>query len=226
MDLIERRKLWFSRADKFEDPLEGTLTDAEIVKFRSLQRAGQFHNPNSHPYSEIFQTMRGTIFANCWRQGAHESMAMWDIYGKGPGVVAIKSTVGLLKEAVASYEYSVFISEVNYVDWNHVSWSGRNALQVFTRKDVSYSHEAEVRAIIWGLARHPGRSPLFEMSPDNDMTKIPSGVEVDVDPSRLITQVMIGPREQARICNLVQAIMKRYGLPQEIRASDRLKERT
>jgi len=224
MDLIERRKLWFSRADKFEDPLEGTLTDAEIAQFRSLETLGQFQDPKSHPYSEISNMMRGTIFANCWRQGAHESMAMWDIYGKGSGVVAIKSTVGLLKEVVASFDYPVFISEVKYVDWNQVSWGGRNALQVFTRKDLSYSHEAEVRAIIWWMAKSPGRSS-FEMPPGNDITKIPSGIEVDIDPSRLITQVMIGPREQARICNLVQAIMKRYGLPQEIKASDRLKGR-
>lgn len=30
IDLLERRVLWFPRADQFDDPLEGTWTDAEI----------------------------------------------------------------------------------------------------------------------------------------------------------------------------------------------------
>jgi hypothetical protein len=30
MSLLEYRKLWFSRMDEFEDPLEGTFTDFEL----------------------------------------------------------------------------------------------------------------------------------------------------------------------------------------------------
>jgi hypothetical protein len=90
MDLIERRKLWFSRADKFEDPLEGTFTDAEIAHFRSLRSDGTPVDPAAHSLSGISKMMRGTTFVNCWREGKHESMAMWDIYGKASGIVAIK----------------------------------------------------------------------------------------------------------------------------------------
>ena len=143
MDLIERRKLWFSRSDKFEDPLEGTFTDAEIAHFGSLRPDGTPADPALYGSPQVSKMMRGTTFVNCWREGKHESMAMWDIYGKGSGVVAIKSTVGLLKAAVASYDWDVFISRVNYVDWNAVNWGG-NALQMCVRKDVSYAHESEV----------------------------------------------------------------------------------
>jgi len=129
MDLIERRKLWFSRADKFEDPLEGTFTDAETAYFRSPQFAAaspEFRGI-ADGHSQIAQTQRATTFVNCWREGKFESMAMWDIYGKGSGVVAIKSTVGLLKEAFATYKWNVFISRVKYIDWNAGGWEG-NAL--------------------------------------------------------------------------------------------------
>jgi hypothetical protein len=145
-------------------------------------------------------------------------MAMWDIYGKGSGVVAIKSTVGLLKEAFATYKWNVYVSRVNYIDWNAGGWDG-NALTLCSRKDVSYSHESEVRAIIWGLEQQGGSSLV------TDMTQIPMGQEVEVDPARLITEVIVGPREQTRIYELVRVIMKRYGLPQPVRASDRLKGR-
>ena len=226
MDLIERRKLWFSRADKFEDPLEGTFTDAETAYFRSPQFAAaspEFRGI-ADGHSQIAQTQRATTFVNCWREGKFESMAMWDIYGKGSGVVAIKSTVGLLKEAFATYKWNVFISRVKYIDWNAGGWEG-NALTLCSRKDISYIHESEVRAMIWGI-EVVGGSSLVKLGPGNDMTQIPTGQEVEVDPARLMTEVIVGPREQARIYNLVEAIMKRYGLPQPVRASDRLKGRS
>jgi hypothetical protein len=224
MDLIERRKLWFCRADEFEDPLEGTFTDAEIAHFRSLRPDGTPVDPAAYGLPEVSTMMRGTTFVNCWREGKHESMAMWDIYGKGSGVVAVKSTVGLLKEAVASYNRDVYITRVKYIDWNEQHFR-RNALEVCVRKDVSYAHESEIRALIWGLGMRPGSTPLITMPPDNNMASIKPGEEVEVDPVRLITEVMVGPREQSRIFNLVQVIMKRYGLPQPVKASDRLKAR-
>jgi hypothetical protein len=135
MDLLERRKLWFSRADKFEDPLEGTFTDAEIADFRKVW---------GDKYLQISKTQRATTFVNCWREGEFESMAMWDIYGKGSGVVAVKSTVGLLKDTFATYKWNVFISRVNYIDWNEGGWDS-NGLTLCSRKDNSYSHELEVR---------------------------------------------------------------------------------
>ncbi len=36
MHLLESRSLWFPRTDQFEDPLEGTFTDAEIEHLQSL----------------------------------------------------------------------------------------------------------------------------------------------------------------------------------------------
>ncbi len=36
IDLLETQTLWFPRTDQFEDPLEGTYTDAEIEHLRSL----------------------------------------------------------------------------------------------------------------------------------------------------------------------------------------------
>jgi hypothetical protein len=224
MDLIERRKLWFSQADKFEDPLEGTFTDGELVYFRSLQSSAspELRGWTNAP-SRIPQMIRATTFVNCWREGKFESMAMWDIYGKGSGIVAIKSTVGLLKEAFATYKWNVYVSRVKYIDWNTGGWDS-NALTLCSRKDISYSHELEVRAIIAGLLPQPQGGPsLVKLGPD--MTQIPMGQEVEVDPARLITEVIVGPREQTRIYNLVQVIMKRYGLPQSVRASDRLKGR-
>jgi hypothetical protein len=47
---------------------------------------------------------------------------MWDLYGKGSGIIAIKSTVGRIKEIAAKYAKPVYISKAQYVDWNR-SWA-------------------------------------------------------------------------------------------------------
>jgi hypothetical protein len=75
---------------------------------------------------------------------------MWDLYGKGSGIVAVKSTVEKLKEAVTQSPLRIFLGKVNYVDWSRAPWDN-NALTMCFRKDLSYQHEAEVRAVIWDV---------------------------------------------------------------------------
>jgi hypothetical protein len=142
IEMLESRTLWFVRVDQLGDPLEGTHTDAE--------RAGIQKNlpvATSRALFDVFQSSRSELYVNCWRSGSTESLAMWDLYGKGSGIVAIKSTVGRLREAVARYDKAVYISEVRYVDWNDAPGLD-NVLVACSRKDLSYQHEREVRAII------------------------------------------------------------------------------
>ncbi len=75
---------------------------------------------------------------------------MWDLYGQGTGIVAVKSTVEKLKEAVAESPLRIFLGKVNYVDWSRAPWDN-NALTMCFRKDLSYHHVAEVRAVIWDV---------------------------------------------------------------------------
>lgn len=119
MLLLDKRSLWFARLDQFEDPLEGTFTDAELEHLRSLDSA----NPRlpsliSGGYIQGTKQMRGTAYVNCWRAGQTESMAMWDLYGKGGAVIAVKTTVASLKDAISASPLRTFLGEVTYVDWN------------------------------------------------------------------------------------------------------------
>ena len=123
VQLLETGSLWFLRADHFEDPLEGTYTDGEIKRLKSLD--ANISTPElgvSDGYLRGPKYMRTTAYASCWRKG-EESMAMWDLYGKGSGIVAIKTTVGFLKEAMAESHLRIFLGDVTYVPWNNVSWN-------------------------------------------------------------------------------------------------------
>lgn len=202
MQMIESRSLWFSRLDKLEDPLEGAHTDAELMGIRE-----HVERRLAKQLIGLFRASRKDVYVSCWREGPGESLAMWDLHGKGGGIVAVKSRVGLLKVAVANYDQQVFISRVRYFDWSQAPGLD-NVLVACSRKDLSYQHEGEVRAI------------LSDYSPRQK-----AGVAVPVDINNLITEIVVGPREKEWVVRVVEQIQKRYKLPQPIVASDRLKRR-
>lgn len=202
MQMIESRTLWFSRLDKFEDPLEGLHTDAELAGIRK-----HVEKKRAEQLIALFREARKDTYVSCWRAGKSESLAMWDLYGKGSGIVAVKSTVGLLKKAVASYDRPVFISKVRYIGWSE-RLGLDNVLVACSRKDFSYQHEGEVRAILSDIVPQPE-----------------AGIAVPVDIKSLVAEIMVGPREKEWVVGLVEQIKKRYDLPQPLLASDRLKPR-
>ena len=192
MQMIESQSLWFARLDKFEDPLEGADTDAEISGIRkhvAKKRAEQLIS--------LFREVRKDTYVSCWRAGKSESLAMWDLYGRGSGIVALKSTVELLKRAFANYGRPVFISKVRYLNWNEAVGLD-NVLVASNRKDLSYEHEGEVRAILSDIVPRPE-----------------AGIAVPVDINSLVTEIMVGPREKEWVVRLVERIKKRYRLPSQ-----------
>jgi len=154
---------------------------------------------------------------------------MWDIYGRGEGTVAIRSTVGQLKEALASERRPLFIGRVNYVRWN-VETSGLNIdpISICFRKDQSYKHEEEVRAVILDgelLGYEIGRAQEGDTM-SNVKARIPPGIEVDFDPAKYVNDIVVGPREHSRMQDLVEAILKHYGLSWKVTSSNRLQRRS
>jgi hypothetical protein len=132
VQLLEMKTLWFSRADRFEDPLEGTMTDSEIdeitKKLGDVLRLFDDRQTSSDLGNE---KVRKNTFVSCWRMGAAESLAMWDLYGKGSGVVAVKSTIGLLRQQFEAQQQDIFLSEVRYVDWSSSSLVSEHGEKVY-----------------------------------------------------------------------------------------------
>src|SRR6185436_14527376 len=100
--LLQRKALYFSRADLLGDPLEGSLTQAAELDRRVL-----LENPpdgrTREDLQDVFEhnrrsyaRVRQGLYVNCWHRGDHESMALWKGYGSGPFAVAIRTTFKLL----------------------------------------------------------------------------------------------------------------------------------
>jgi hypothetical protein len=237
--LLESQSLWFSRADQFEDPLEGTYTDAEIQQLRSLDATNTaLPSQISESYLRGARQMRATAYVSCWRAGGAESMEMWDLYGRGGATIAVKTTIGNLKAAISESPLRIFLAEVKYVDWDLAPFDNNNLVMCF-RKDSSYEHEKEVRAVIWDVdlicrnmpdALMAARSRSdYPSSGSNPFTlqKLDGqrGIEVPFDPARFLTEVVVGPRETHSIGKLLKSILGRYGLKTKMSISNRLTPR-
>ncbi len=215
--MIETESLWFSSVDRVEDPLEFLLTDAEMATMQSLCLGeSSLSRTNANEYSKIPQWMRDTAFINCWRAGNGESLAMWDLYGKGSGIVAVKSSIGALKDVLSGTKGPIRIAQIRYIDWDSEALP-HDPLQLCARKDKSYEHEAEVRAIIW---RQDNERWVDEIT-----DKTTHGIPIPVDIRKLFTEVVVGPREGPWVGDLMKDIKKRYTLPQPVKTSNKLTPR-
>lgn len=112
-------------------------------------------------------TQREKYGVSCWHSNKIQSLAMWDLYvGKGKDGVAITTTFNRFYEALKNYHNRLAIGQVEYCDlMDHYDLSfhlndrpkkrvqyheedGLTPLDTLFRKDYSYIHEKEVRAVI------------------------------------------------------------------------------
>jgi len=135
--MLANKGLWCSRADLLGDWREGRFTAEEERQLSTPELRNAFGNN------------RRLTFVNCWHESRIESMAMWDLYGRGVGSVALRSTVGNLKTALSSADREFYLSRTKYLDWERGSSFPNNLFGMFVRKADAYKHEQEVRLLTW-----------------------------------------------------------------------------
>jgi hypothetical protein len=161
VDMLERNILYFTRADLFADPYEGTYPNhpgqwdktllASEIRSNLPQeiRETEDHALRTKKYMlRTARMMRKTVFVNCWYANAGESAAMWQLYlaNKNEGV-ALRSTIGRFKQSIQAAPQKVLLSEVRYIDYKKDVISLRNMYYACTHKRLSFAHEQEVRAL-------------------------------------------------------------------------------
>jgi hypothetical protein len=116
VDVLETHSLWFSRPFKFDDRWEGLFPPSYI------RRTRQYADAAGIPFEEFdrdFRTRRLRHqyghFVNCWHMSDHESDAMWRLYARARRGIAIRSTVGDVKECLRAHNSG----KVIYYDPSH-----------------------------------------------------------------------------------------------------------
>lgn len=204
--LLENKSLYLTRADRFEDPLEGHLPDWYIKKrfishsLFSDESVESRYNDHRESFIRIIEDLRRRTFISCWNKGKEESYALWQIYAKNHGV-AIKTTVRKLNKVIKGTNAKV--SNVKYindeeehivfpdVDGNKFNTYLRN---YFVCKNKHYFYENEVRVI------------LIDDNNEVDPIKINRI-------SNLIEEIYVSPFSEDWFVDLVKKIVQdRYGL--------------
>lgn len=199
LDLLMSKKMFMSRSDKFEDQFEGTFSEPTYEEIKTISK-------NNPEFLDFYKSRREHVVISSWHTNEYESFAMWQIFTKNNEGLAIQSTIGRLKKALAS-EASIIqnIGEVNYIDYKKEYIPFDDHFFPFLFKRKSFQYEREVRII-------------SDVTDSN--VKINDGIKIDVDINVLIEKIYIHPKSENWYKNLVFQLMKELGFSFDIEKSD------
>lgn len=209
VSLLSRKQLYFCRVDKLEDQREAMLSprtvDREVEAL--LNSATILDILGERPDGDIIarltagssdMLLRASTFVNCWYHSESESVSMWKVYGDSG--IAIQSTWKRLTEALPEGN-EVLVAAVNYVDY---STTDIHPKLPFFYKDRIYENENEIRASV--------KEPPREFSILSVNRGHRPGKYIDVDLDRLIKRVYLAPGASNWLKDVIEELMKTYGL--------------
>lgn len=234
--ILSSQTLWFAKAARFEDGYDGfcrvqfpkELENDSSPKVITRTKEGQTTLVSlprmmldiTGLSAEYFHSARDHLYVNSWCM-AHESMAMWQIYGAAGGGLALKSTVGRYKRAAkfnvraeqytfgaVKYDADLTSSGDLNLDLRHgaipVPGPGvwEKLLKVAFYKRTCFEYEREWRAALYQ---------------DNPPDWAGCGIEFDL--KELISAVYVGPRADAFFQDVVNAIMYKFGFEKPLERS-------
>lgn len=199
LDLLLSHKLFMSRSDKFEDQYEGTFSEPTFEEMKKLSA----DNPE---FLDYYKTHREKVAVSSWHINEYESFAMWQIFTGNSEGLAIRSTVGRLKNALTpETQLDQYIGEVNYIDYKKEYIPFDDAFFPFLFKRKSFQYEREIRII-------------------TDVTRtninINEGLKISVDIRELIDKIYIHPKSENWYKRLVIELLKRLDYDFSIEKSD------
>lgn len=221
LDLLLKKQLFFSRADKFEDPFEGKYnkpgTDESLKNNieqmpeesrtnENIQKAKQEINKAKEQLDE----KRTEITVSSWHFNDHESYAMWKIYARGSYGIALQTTYERLKSCFDVTDKPIFIGKVNYYDEKCDPIPvNKNSFIPFLQKRRIYEYESEVRCC-YALSQQKDKEIEWQQQ------DIYHGVFIPVDLDKMIERVYISPYSPKWIRDIVAGINEKFDLKKEI----------
>jgi hypothetical protein len=215
VSLLGTSGLWFPRADQLGDPFEGSRSPA-------LSRIHPDVHPHLDSMAAIATAMLPLHFVSCWSISRVESAALWDIYSGRNAGIAIRSTVGDLKAALASEpsEEWVTVAAVRYVDFQDGYVPVSMVTERLFYKRSSFAHERELRAVMKPMDWLTKQTGMAQLDRSTLERRLPTGWPVPVDLRPLVRAIHVSPLSPAWFLDVIQSLVERYGLDVEVERSD------
>ena len=243
VNLLDTEALYFTRADKFEDPYEGFIPQSIMDAYKqSLKRVTPAEFVEA--IMKWHEASRKYVMCSCWHQNVVESMAMWEKYHMRNSGVAIKTTGEKMKNSLTS-EYSIYIGKIEYIYGNT---DDDQYMQNFLQNDIplakkltyfpylqkrkEYEHEQEVRLIvdIDPFIRDALNNQTVENVDSFLETGLPDicdiGMLFNVDVNRLIDEVIVSPYAKDWITETLRSVVQKFGFNFEVSPSTLLDDPT
>lgn len=212
VDLLATESLYFACPSQFEDPYEGLVPRSHVEaeskifqkfiddilalkyqmsaqpvdkKVKELLDAKMNNVAKSIP--EIPKQVMLRFGVNCWHKNEFESEAMWKLYSASRQGIAIKSTIGQLRNSLRGAK--VRIDSVRYMDFdNDPIEKGHDHYKLFLKRK-SFEHEREVRATI-------------------SLPQQGKGILVKCDIDILISSIHLAPFAPAYLMDAVESVCR------------------
>lgn len=217
VSLLDKRSLFFTRADKFEDPFEGFTPPSVTEHYKDIIgdiAALQKFQKNWSKYT----------LCSCWHHAPEESMAMWEKYHMHNSGIAIKTTFDDFKNCLLGDD-TIFVGNIQYINpYEYSVPENLNEMSMlytwYFHKRKPFEYEQEFRAI---NAHYPqtlmdyidvhGNLSNPETTLENiEFTEdIKTGIHVNVDIDTLISEVITSPYVEDWITDTVKSAVHKYG---------------
>lgn len=202
--LIATRSLYFARADKFKDKLEGKFapdytaqpspSDAAFYQAYNMAAGDPVAKEQSH------ETIKRCTFVSCWHMADEESQKMWDEYTESPESVVVRSTGNALLRFVED-RVEILKSCVKYQS-NDVPRTELTHLSLFLFKPLDCEFEREFR-MIRPMALDGTESVLSDDPAD-------FGRNVPIRLGKIIKQVRTHPNASQKTKEIVDTLLKQH----------------
>lgn len=202
LSLLENRKIFFPRSDKFDDPYEGAWSQAGIRLLRDPANNGGLPPQVVEQFIAATEKMRKEMYISCWFASDHESAAMWQLYLQSPEGIAIRTDHDSLTKAIDAAPLRGRTTIVRYINYETTPIPFGNLFFPFIHKRLSFAHENELRAIIWSQE-------------DVNKSQVAAGstsIVIDVDPATFIKEIYVSPKAPVWFGQLVEQLIARYSL--------------
>lgn len=209
VSLVDKRALFFARADKLSDLFEGSYSKANI-KLRPILYEGKIPDKALQTLSRFSQELRRFTLINSWHLSDYESAAMWKLYSTEGHGIAVQSTFKKLSESLKTYlAYDVFIGKVHYIDYENAWLPEGNSFYPFLHKRRSFEYEQELRAVIQEI-------PTTGETIDLTKELFDFGIYVPVDLDVLVERVFISPTAPNWFGELVSSVVSKYNFKKNV----------
>ena len=192
-DILNNNKLYLARADSFEDKFEGRITNRKVGKLDNNHPLKKIDN-----YSEF--ALKKCTYISSWSCVENESYPLWKIFTDYRNAVAIRSTIGKLKESIKENESIQHLGNVKYINSYNNNYIFRgNSYQLFYEKRNLFEFEQEVRLVT-----------TMNFDSYEELLNLPHGTKIIINPKILIDKICLAPLADNNLKECVLLKLKKW----------------